>query len=122
MGLSLIRAGQVRAASTYFRLLADATGRRLGADHPDTLAARGYIAFSRGLAGDATGAAAAFAELLPDLLRVLGPDHPHTITTRYGDIILGEPDAEDASEDREVFVDLLPYHLLLEYRGPGATS
>ncbi|GLZ77472.1 hypothetical protein Afil01_22790 [Actinorhabdospora filicis] len=33
-------------------------------------------------AGDATGAAHAFEELLPNHLRLLGPDHPNTLTTR----------------------------------------
>ncbi|MFE6178837.1 hypothetical protein ACFQ8D_42610, partial [Streptomyces sp. NPDC056464] len=40
------------------------------------------LAHWRGEAGDAVSAAIAFAELLPDLMRVLGPDHPHTLATR----------------------------------------
>jgi hypothetical protein len=36
----------------------------------------------RGQAGDRTGAATGFEQLLTDLLRVLGPDHPNTLTTR----------------------------------------
>ncbi|WP_010359683.1 tetratricopeptide repeat protein, partial [Streptomyces acidiscabies] len=56
--------------------------RVLGPDHPDTLATRHSLARWRGEAGDAAGAATAFAELLDDFLRVLGPDHPHTLTTR----------------------------------------
>ncbi|HZM77933.1 MAG TPA: tetratricopeptide repeat protein [Candidatus Limnocylindrales bacterium] len=55
----------------------------LGADHPDTLTTRHNLARWRGQAGDPAGAAAAFAELLHDRLRVLGADHPHTLTTRH---------------------------------------
>ncbi|MEU0391869.1 tetratricopeptide repeat protein, partial [Streptomyces sp. NPDC006208] len=39
-----------------------------------------------GEAGDAAGAARAFAELLDDELRVLGPDHPATLGTRHNSI------------------------------------
>ncbi|WP_404818705.1 tetratricopeptide repeat protein [Streptomyces triticiradicis] len=58
--------------------------RLLGPDHPDTLSARGHLAYWQGMAGDAGGAAAAFAQLLEDCLRVLGPDHPGTRATREG--------------------------------------
>ncbi|MFF2813191.1 tetratricopeptide repeat protein [Streptomyces sp. NPDC058000] len=50
----------------------------LGPDHPHTLTVRSHLASFRGEAGDAAGAALAFAELLQDTERVLGPDHPHT--------------------------------------------
>jgi hypothetical protein len=54
----------------------------LGPEHPDTLTARGNLAFWRGQAGDPAGAAAAFEQLLADRQRVLGPEHPNTLTTR----------------------------------------
>jgi hypothetical protein len=54
--------------------------RVLGPDHPDTLTTRNNLAYWRGEAGDASGAAAATEQLLADSLRVLGPDHPHTLT------------------------------------------
>ena len=54
----------------------------LGPDHPETLTTRANLASWRGEAGDPAGAAAAYEELLADLLRVLGPDHPNTLTTR----------------------------------------
>nr|WP_218109160.1 tetratricopeptide repeat protein [Streptomyces agglomeratus] len=54
----------------------------LGSDHPHTLSARHNLALWRGEAGDAAGAAAAFADLLADFVRVLGSDHPDTLTTR----------------------------------------
>jgi len=54
----------------------------LGPDHPDTLGARSSLAYWRGKAGDPAGAAAAFAEVLADCLRVLGPEHPDTLDAR----------------------------------------
>ncbi|GAA1239812.1 hypothetical protein GCM10009665_33260 [Kitasatospora nipponensis] len=54
-----------------------------GPEHPDTLNARHSAADWQGEAGDAVGAAAAFAELLPDRVRVSGPDHPLTLTARH---------------------------------------
>ncbi|MER7576994.1 hypothetical protein [Streptomyces sp. NPDC126514] len=50
-------------------------------DDPDTRTARHDLAYWWGEAGDAAGAATAFAELLVDQLRVLGPDHPATLVT-----------------------------------------
>ncbi|MCK9932528.1 tetratricopeptide repeat protein, partial [Frankia sp. Mgl5] len=47
-----------------------------------TLITRNNLAAWRGEAGDPVGAAAAFAHLLNDQLRVLGPDHPSTLTIR----------------------------------------
>ncbi|EPJ42212.1 hypothetical protein STAFG_0729 [Streptomyces afghaniensis 772] len=54
----------------------------LGPDHPNTLSTRNNIAYWRGEAGDAAGAAAAYEEILADQERVLGPGHPVTLTTR----------------------------------------
>ena len=54
-----------------------------GPEHPDTLATRANLARWRGRAGDAAGAVAAFAELLPIRVRVLGPEHPDTLATRH---------------------------------------
>ncbi|MBD0736681.1 hypothetical protein BGM09_26565 [Streptomyces sp. CBMA29] len=95
VGESLGVAGQVAAAAGHFRLLARSTHQHLGADHPDTLAARHDLAYWRGAAGDAQGAISAFRELFADRLRVLGPDHPHTLTTR-GNIAYWSGEAEYA--------------------------
>ena len=81
-GISVGESGQATAAIAYFRDLADAAHRRIGADHRDTLESRAHLARWRGEAGDAAGAAAAFAEVLADRLRVLGSDHPDTLATR----------------------------------------
>jgi hypothetical protein len=56
--------------------------RRLGPDHPDTLATRANIAFLTGQAGDTREALRLLHQLLPDQQRVLGPDHPNTLATR----------------------------------------
>jgi hypothetical protein len=74
--------GQVAAARDAYTALYQAALRRLGPDHPDTLATRGQLAGWRARVGDTAGAVAVFEELLTDLLRVLGPEHPDTLTTR----------------------------------------
>jgi hypothetical protein len=81
-GRSLGEAGQATAAVAYFTALADLTGTRLGAEHPDTLATRHHLARWRGEAGDPEGAAAAFEALLVDRQRVHGVDHPDVLATR----------------------------------------
>jgi hypothetical protein len=63
-------------------LLGDAV-RVLGPDDPATLDARHELARWRGRAGDAAGAAAAFAELVADRSRVLGPEHPDTVKSAF---------------------------------------
>ncbi|MEU2133163.1 tetratricopeptide repeat protein [Streptomyces sp. NPDC018352] len=70
----------MESAVIHFQHLADTAHHRLGPDHPDTLSARGNLAFWRGEAGDVAGAVEAFAGLLADLGRVLGPDHPDSLT------------------------------------------
>ncbi|MFE6052862.1 tetratricopeptide repeat protein, partial [Kitasatospora sp. NPDC056446] len=82
IGESLEESGQATTARDYFECMASTARCRLGPDHPDTLATRGWLARCRGEAGDAVGAAAALEELLADRMRVLGPDHPDTLATR----------------------------------------
>ncbi|MGW0949892.1 tetratricopeptide repeat protein [Streptomyces sp. NPDC002623] len=79
-GRSLGRSGQVRAAAIHYQRLADAACRHLGPDHPDTLGALSCLAVWWGNAGDAAGAAEAYAALLPDLVRVLGPNHSRVLS------------------------------------------
>ncbi|WP_441248904.1 tetratricopeptide repeat protein [Kitasatospora sp. McL0602] len=55
----------------------------LGADHPDTLAARHQLAFFTGESGKATEAAQLFATLVADTTRGLGADHPDTLAARH---------------------------------------
>ncbi|MFF0778314.1 tetratricopeptide repeat protein [Streptomyces sp. NPDC003720] len=57
-------------------------GTVLGPDRPQASVSQHGLAVWWGEAGDAAGAAAAFAELLADRMRVLGPNHPHTLRSR----------------------------------------
>ncbi|MFD6291170.1 tetratricopeptide repeat protein [Streptomyces sp. NPDC060205] len=82
-GTSLGEAGQITTATAYYRHLTQTARHRLGPDHLDTLTARGHLAYWRGHAGDAAGAASTMAELLADVERVLGHDHPNAFATRH---------------------------------------
>lgn len=81
-GRSLGECGLVDAAVDYWTEMVARASVTLGADHPDTLTARGDLTYWLGKAGDPAGAAAALDELLSDCLRVLGADHNHTLSTR----------------------------------------
>ncbi|MFD8296499.1 tetratricopeptide repeat protein [Streptomyces bauhiniae] len=70
------------AVANWEHLTATATGH-LGADHPDTLAARYGMAYWLGSAGRVTEALQAMGELLEDRVRLLGPEHPETLNTRH---------------------------------------
>ncbi|MFE2337293.1 NB-ARC domain-containing protein, partial [Streptomyces coelicoflavus] len=82
-GTSLGESGQVTAAVDHYERLVDSVTTRLGEDHPDTLTARGNLAYWQGEAGDASGAVTALTALLPDDLAALGEDDPNTLTTRH---------------------------------------
>ncbi|WP_245171161.1 tetratricopeptide repeat protein [Streptomyces decoyicus] len=82
-GYSLGHTGQVAVAIEHFHRMASVAHGRLGTDHPITLTIRGELFRFRGEAGDAAGAATAFAELLEDVVRVLGDDHAFTLATRH---------------------------------------
>ena len=56
--------------------------RVLGAEHPETLISRAYLAYYTGVAGDAAGARDQLTALLPVIERVLGAEHPDTLTAR----------------------------------------
>ncbi|MFH7598036.1 tetratricopeptide repeat protein [Streptomyces racemochromogenes] len=93
---SLEEIGQISAARDAYTILHTSAVRHLGADHPDTLKARYYLAAWHGTAGDAPAAIAALKELLDDQLRVLGPDHPITLTTHH-DLVFYRGRMGDAS-------------------------
>jgi hypothetical protein len=59
-------------------------GNYLGADHPDSLAARANLASWTGRTGSAADAVAQYSQLLDDLVRVLGADHARTLAVRDG--------------------------------------
>ncbi|MFJ5879134.1 tetratricopeptide repeat protein, partial [Streptomyces sp. NPDC093088] len=105
-GLTLGRTGQLTAAHTYFHHLHNAAHCLLGPDHPDTLTTRGNLARWRGTAGDAKGAANAFAKLLDDQLRILGPNHTDTLITR-SNLASWRGTAGDAQGSADAFAKLL---------------
>ncbi|WP_386162835.1 tetratricopeptide repeat protein [Streptosporangium vulgare] len=107
---SLGDSGQVHAAVTEYTRLHATMTRLLGPDHLATLITRNNLAHWRGLAGDATGAAAAFNDLLTDRLRVLGPDHPDTLTNR-NNLAHWRGAAGDAAGAAAAFKDLLANRL-----------
>ncbi|MEW2421674.1 tetratricopeptide repeat protein [Streptomyces nigra] len=104
-GRSLGESGQFAAAVDHFRVLRQKADRYLGADHPDTLAARNNLASWRGEAGDAAGAAEAFAELASDRRRVQGADHPDTLAARHN-LAHCRGEAGDAAGAAEAFAEL----------------
>ncbi|MFF1713943.1 tetratricopeptide repeat protein [Streptomyces sp. NPDC058268] len=96
-----------RTAVGLYTALVDAYKRRIGPEHPDTLATRSDLAWWRGKAGDAAGAAAALAGLLPIQERVLGPEHPDTLATR-SDLAWWRGKAGDAAGAAAALTELLP--------------
>ncbi|MFI8993383.1 tetratricopeptide repeat protein [Streptomyces sp. NPDC053542] len=112
-------AGLRREAVTAAERLLAAQKEVLGPEHPDTRTTLDSLAWWRGKAGDAAGAAATFAELLAVQERVLGPDHRSALLTRSL-IILWRGQAGDAAGAASVAEQLLADQLrLLE---PDATE
>ncbi|XUL89452.1 tetratricopeptide repeat protein [Streptomyces galilaeus] len=60
----------------------------------------------QGRAGDAAGAAQAYADLLKHTVRVLGEDHPDTLTTR-SNLAAWRGEAGDAAGAAQAYADLL---------------
>ncbi|MFD7414032.1 tetratricopeptide repeat protein [Kitasatospora purpeofusca] len=81
-GKSLTAAGLIETSVTHWQHLTTDAERLLGANHPDTLTARGNLATSYRQAGR-TGEAIVLEErVLADRERILGGDHPDTLTAR----------------------------------------
>jgi hypothetical protein len=101
--------GSYPAARDLFRQIADACMEDdgYGPEHRDTLAARYYLAYWTGEAGDAAGARGQFAALLPIRERVLGAEHPDTLATRAS-LARWTGVAGDAAGARGQFAALLP--------------
>ena len=74
--------GDVAEALRQFSALVPKTERVLGAQHPNTIAARTSLAAMTDQAGDKTGARQQLAALLPWAKQVLGPRHPITHAIR----------------------------------------
>ncbi|MDI3101893.1 tetratricopeptide repeat protein [Streptomyces sp. AN-3] len=87
-------------------LLAERTAA-LGNDHPDVLDARHELAQRRGEAGNAAGAASAYAQLALDAERLLGADHVDTLAFRNNHATWLS-DSGDGTEAVAVLEALLP--------------
>src|SRR5262249_14424547 len=97
------------AARDLFQLITDAhrEDSAYGPEHPATLSARDTLAYYTGSAGDAAGARAQHAALLPIRERVLGPENPGTLWTR-GNLAHWTGEAGDAAGARDQYAVLLP--------------
>ncbi|AMV35878.1 ATP-binding protein [Planctomyces sp. SH-PL62] len=82
-------------------------GQRSDTDDPRTLRFRSQVAFWTGECGDARGALAAYAALLPDRERALGRDHPDVLTTR-GNLAAWTGECGDARGALAAYAALLP--------------
>jgi hypothetical protein len=101
------KSGNYPAARDLQQRLLQAQVRVSGPEHPDTLNARGDLAYWTGDAGDAAGARDQFAVLLPVRERVLGPEHPDTLADRAS-LARFTGDAGDAAGARDQYAALLP--------------
>jgi hypothetical protein len=103
----LRRSGSYAAARDLCRGMAEERARTLGAEHPQTLAARADAAHLTGKAGDAAGARDQFAALLAVYERVSGPDHPDALIAR-AKVARFTGEAGDPAGARDQFAVLLP--------------
>ena len=99
--------GSYAAARAVQRQVLHAWEETRGAEHPDTLTARDYLARWTGDAGDAAGARDQYAALLPVRERVSGAEHPHTLTAR-ANLARWTGRAGDAAGARDQYAALLP--------------
>jgi hypothetical protein len=101
--------GSYQAARDLFALTADAHGESgdYGPEHPETLGARGNLAYWTGQAGEAAAARDQLTALLPAFERILGPDHPDTLGTR-GALTYWTGEAGDPAAARDQLTALLP--------------
>ncbi len=99
--------GSYAAALAVQQQVLQAREETLGAEHPDTLTARGYVAALTGRAGDPAGARDEYAALVPVRERVLGAEHPNTLTTR-ANLAYWTGAAGDPAGARDQYAALLP--------------
>jgi transcriptional regulator with XRE-family HTH domain len=121
-GQSLGELLMVEDTIAYWRDTAATALRLLGADHPQTLAARHNLADWQGVAGDPAEAAEALRLLLVDSTRVLGAGHPDTLAARH-DLadwrgVAGDP-AEAVQALEELLADAEP---VLDARDPDTLA
>jgi hypothetical protein len=101
--------GSYTAALELQQRIVDSRERSLGAEHPDTLAARAKLAYFTGVSGDAAGARDQSMTLLPVIERVLGAEHADTLAVR-DNLAYWTGVAGDAAGARDQFAALVPVH------------
>ena len=99
--------GSYAAALAVQRQVLRAQEETWGAEHPDTLTTRDYLATWTGEAGDAAGARDQLAALVPVRERVSGAEHPDTLTAR-GNLARWTGEAGDAAGARDQLAALVP--------------
>ena len=99
--------GRYAAALAVQRQVLQAREETRGAEHPDTLTARDYLARWTGRAGDAAGARDQYAALLPVRERVSGAEHPDTLTAR-ANLAYYNGMTGDAAGARDQYAALVP--------------
>jgi tetratricopeptide (TPR) repeat protein len=99
--------GNYATARDLWHKIAEAHDLVSGAEHPDTLAARGNLARWTGQAGDPAAARKMYAMLLPFRERVSGAEHPDTLAAR-GNLASWTGQAGDPAAARDQFAALLP--------------
>jgi hypothetical protein len=102
--------GLLTDAVVYWHRLATTAVQMLGPMHPDVMAARSDLAWWQGQAGDASGAAAAFDQLLHDETRILGLDPALTLNTR-ANLAYWLGVAGDAAASLAAFERLVPEYV-----------
>jgi hypothetical protein len=99
--------GSYLAALELERRYVEGLEQSRGAEHPDTLTARGNLAHWTGMTGDAAGARDQYAALLPVRERVLGPEHPDTLAA-HENLAAWTGHAGDMAGARDQYAELLP--------------
>ncbi|MFJ3926708.1 tetratricopeptide repeat protein [Streptomyces sp. NPDC090022] len=95
------------SAAAYLRPVCVYAAVQLGADHPLTLALRGWEALYRLVGGDVAAAADTLARLVADETRVLGPTHPATLTAAHN-LAWATGQSGDAAGAVGILVAMLP--------------
>ena len=99
--------GNYASARELQQLVLDARYRVLGAEHPDTLAARHELARWTGQAGDPAAARDQFAALVPEAERMLGSERPDVLAARH-ELARWTGLAGDPAGARDQFAALVP--------------
>lgn len=107
--IRLLKEGRAVEAEAVLRRTLPAMEGLKGAEHPDTLGIRFFLASALLDQGKAVEAETALRDLLSVRERVLGAEHPNTLTTRH-DIARALLNQGKAAEAEAAWRDLLPVH------------